>query len=1341
MLDSACNQTLILRQTANKLNLQGKSVILILSLAAGEEANPSAQREVQIFLESVSGNYSSPVFTCITTKQCIQDLERVKCDPTNFESTKGISFTEEYPQKKNTLINLLVDANMVAHLQKGPVIKGDQFLSPKVMNTLLGPSLCGAYRRREGGGEESVSALCSQQPRPSINATVIRGHCASAAIPELARFWSFEDLGIKDFVPEELSAEESLADELFLQNTVYNAEEKRFYTKLIHKTSNLSSLLDTNEVAARQMAFATRKKAIRNNTLKEVHDCYQEQVKHGAARKLLPHEIRPKDGIVYTYLPSHVVTRDSDSTRFRCVMDGSRKCPSTGHSLNSTLLPGKSLIPDILQILLVIRTRTYFFTTDCTKMFYQVRLQYPSNELTRFVWFKEGTLELEHYIGLCPPFGLVCSPFICMSICRLAAKMWGKEFPLAAKSIESMMYVDDILGSEDNYEQALETIKQISQLFELFSFKLSKWAASDCSLLDKNGISEESRNKKNIIKILGLAWEKDTDNLIFDFSHVVSEGQANTKRQILSTIAKLFDGGLGYFAPFLLIGKLILQKCFELNLGWDEAIPQELAGRWEIFKSEIIHLNNLTIPRQVIPSCEKGQQWLAVFVDASAAASGVVAYIVTKTTARILCAKSRINPLPKVKGTKANTICRLELVSAVLGARMVGYLKKVFGPTFFYKIRCFTDSTVSYWRIQNKPDKYKTWVRARLETIHQNTEKDIWNHCCGNMNVADLCTRGEMASLLVKNKLWKHAAPFILKDESTWPSFKALTKVQAQQCMEADLQELQATNIAGAVKRKFLGHIQLSLLGDRTSKWGKLIRVTAWMFRFMLSSISKLTSTPLFSKAILNQKGPLKVPELALASSYWVRVAQRESFSEYIGIKDGTYVIREGSPLVQFGAFFDDQMIIRCRTRLKSSEKLPDFTKEPILLPRNNPLIEKFIIFLHESHGHAPLATLHYYIMRSYHLWGTRRELARILKLGCFHKGCRKIKPLSAPHPPLPRERLDCEGREGDAAQIFRYISVDLAGPLEYRAEGDCECPPSIKKSWLLVGCDYLSRAIHLELLRDKSTQSFLFALEKLFTRRGVSKQIFCDNDATFRKGDLELKRLYKSIDFREVEEKTAGRGVSFVYGTPLHSSGNGIVEICVRFCKDALKRTLAGSSKLPFPQLEIICYNVEALVNSRPIGTLNDNIEDPESTVSPNTICHGRELHLLPYDAANLSELPKSQQDFTRLQRYKRTLISQAFRKWRKNYLFAIQCQKYLKPKTDYPLRKGLVVLLKDGAVNMKKNERWSLALIEEVVHSASDNVVRKVRVKNSKGNVVLRHISHICLLENTIREIKAVD
>ena len=176
----------------------------------------------------------------------------------------------------------------------------------------------------------------------------------------------------------------------------------------------------------------------------------------------------------------------------------------------------------------------------------------------------------------------------------------------------------------------------------------------------------------------------------------------------------------------------------------------------------------------------------------------------------------------------------------------------------------------------------------------------------------------------------------------------------------------------------------------------------------------------------------------------------------------------------------------------------------------------------------------------------------------------------------------------------------------------------------------------------------------------------------------------------------------------------------------------------MPFPQLEIICYNIEALVNSRPIGTLSDNIEDPESTISPNTICHGRELQLLPYDVKNLSELPKQQQDFTRLQRYKRTLISQAFRKWRKNYLFAIQCKKYLKSQEESPLKKGLVVLLRDGGVNMSKNERWSLAIVEDVIRSAADNVIRKVRLRNNKGNSVFRHVSQICLLESTIRELE---
>ena len=50
-----------------------------------------------------------------------------------------------------------------------------------------------------------------------------------------------------------------------------------------------------------------------------------------------------------------------------------------------------------------------------------------------------------------------------------------------------------------------------------------------------------------------------------------------TRRGVLSVLSSSYDP-LGFDAPFLLKGKQIMQKLCQLNLKWDEDIPDEISN-------------------------------------------------------------------------------------------------------------------------------------------------------------------------------------------------------------------------------------------------------------------------------------------------------------------------------------------------------------------------------------------------------------------------------------------------------------------------------------------------------------------------------------------------------------------------------------------------------------------------------------------------------------------------------------------------------------------------------------------------------------------------------------------
>lgn len=78
-----------------------------------------------------------------------------------------------------------------------------------------------------------------------------------------------------------------------------------------------------------------------------------------------------------------------------------------------------------------------------------------------------------------------------------------------------------------------------------------------------------SINVNDTIRTLGLEWNPTAD--VFQFSVKQVEG-ANTKRQVLSAISKIFDP-LGLMGPIITRTKLIMQETWRTSCSWDDPLP------------------------------------------------------------------------------------------------------------------------------------------------------------------------------------------------------------------------------------------------------------------------------------------------------------------------------------------------------------------------------------------------------------------------------------------------------------------------------------------------------------------------------------------------------------------------------------------------------------------------------------------------------------------------------------------------------------------------------------------------------------------------------------------------
>ena len=106
-----------------------------------------------------------------------------------------------------------------------------------------------------------------------------------------------------------------------------------------------------------------------------------------------------------------------------------------------------------------------------------------------------------------------------------------------------------------------------------------------------------------------------------------------------------------------------MQKLWQLQVGWDETLPQDIHTMWLNFNAQLQALNTISVPRSVC--CDNfDTTQLHGCCDASEAAYGSCLYLRTSTASgqvavRLLCARSRVAPL------KTISVPRLELQAAV----------------------------------------------------------------------------------------------------------------------------------------------------------------------------------------------------------------------------------------------------------------------------------------------------------------------------------------------------------------------------------------------------------------------------------------------------------------------------------------------------------------------------------------------------------------------------------------------------------------------------------------------------------------------------------------------------
>ncbi|GFU22142.1 uncharacterized protein TNCV_2060271 [Trichonephila clavipes] len=279
--------------------------------------------------------------------------------------------------------------------------------------------------------------------------------------------------------------------------------------------------------------------------------------------------------------------------------------------------------------------------------------------------------------------------------------------------------------------------------------------------------------------------------------------------------------------------------------------------------------DNLRIPRLVLDSTNDEVSNLIeihIFCDASKLAYGAAAYVKVRKQNEVLVnlitSKTRVAPL------KAVTLPRLELLGALVAARLSSRVQEIVRKKKECKVFHWTDSKIVLFWIKGSSKRWKQFVANRVQEISELTDPDSWFHCSGQDNPSDFLSRGLSVDTLISNNKWWTGPAFLRTDElpetvSECPELNEVDYLPELKSKDSKEHTVLTLNF----NQTFFDHLL-----SRSNKFLTIVRVLSFLYRFLFN-IRNPTN---------KKMGPLTSDEMKEAEIYLMKQVQLSSFYKEI---------------------------------------------------------------------------------------------------------------------------------------------------------------------------------------------------------------------------------------------------------------------------------------------------------------------------------------------------------------------------------------------------------------------------------------------------------------------------
>ena len=870
-------------------------------------------------------------------------------------------------------------------------------------------------------------------------------------------------------------------------------------------------------------------------------------------------------------------------------------------------------------------------------------------------------------------FGVAASPYLAVKTLQQAADDHGKQHPGAQWHLKHSFYVDDLLGGADTPQGALDLYRKLSHILSKASFSLRKWRSSSKEVLKtiptniQESLPTQELVDQHSATYLGVAWDSREDEMFTSINLPITYN--STKRGIISDIARTFDV-LGWISPVILPMKILYRDLWQAQLDWDDRVSPEHEARHRKWREELPLLKEVRLPRHYFGAEKPDSIQLHGFADASKEAYGAVIYIratypTRPPTVELVISKSKVTPLA------SRSIPQLELCGANLLAKLITTTRQTLEVPLT-NVQAYTDSTIVLAWLDGQSKRYCIYSAHRIASTVALIPTHCLKHVPTRQNPADAASRGVSAMDLRNHNLWWHGPPWLATHPVSFP-------VQPSEALLIKMREVEAK----PERELVLVVTQEEYFEERFNSYSKLIKVVCWTRRFIKFMKTKVNTN---NKHLTTAEGQDAIKIL-------IQRAEERSFPQEMRALKATppKELSKNSRILILRPMVDDSKLLKVGGRLNQTN-YPKHQQHPIILSAKDYFTTLLFRNYHLLLGHCGPSTLMTHAANLYHVVGGR-TLARSICTKCVV--CRKAaaKASSQLLGQLPPARVEPN-------YVFLHTGMDFAGPFLIK-KGHTRRPVEIKAHLAVFIC-FITRAVHLELVSDQTTQAFLAALDRFVDRRGLPLHLYSDNGPNYTGAKNQLAGFYNMLASSECQN--AVQSYAFNYQITWHNSPQraphfgGLWEAAVKSSKYHLKR-IVGQQLLTFEELSTICCNVESFLNSRPLGPVTSHDLDGLCPLTPSHFLIGRAARAYPKERLNHNPTTLQRWDICKK-------ASQDFwDRWSREYLQQLQkATKWHKSTRNYAI--GDLVMLTDFQC------QWTMAKVVNV-HPGLDGLVRAVDVQ----------------------------